>query len=487
MTRRPLVMTGLVLAMLLAAIEATIVATAMPDIAAELGGFSLYGWVFSAYLLTQAVTTPVFGKLADMFGRKPVFMGGVALFLLGSALCALAPTMGWLVAARLVQGFGAGAVLPIAVTLAGDLYTLEERGRVQGYMASVWGISSIVGPLAGGLIVEHLGWPWVFWLNLPFGLVAVLMIFFFLHEERELAQPRLDLLGAVLLMTGLSALLLALTRGSWELLTCAAVTLGLFLMQERRAADPIVHLGLFRQPIIGLGNVAVLMVGFAMMGLIGFMPTFVQGVLDGSALEGGFALSAMCIGWPAASVVAGRLLPRLGPRPLVRVGSVVAFLGTLEIALLASRGALWAGLGSFLVGVGFGILNTSFLVAIQSSVQWERRGMATASNMLMRNLGNAIGAAALGGLLNHHLVGYIQASGLAGRVTLENVEDLVGHSTLDPATLSLLRGGLEGGLHQVFWAICGAVALAVVISWLLPSVRLEGSGKKDSQSVSSGA
>lgn len=474
--------------MLLAAIEATIVATAMPDIAAELGGFSLYGWVFSAYLLTQAVTTPVFGKLADMFGRKPVFIWGVALFLGGSALCALSPSMGFLVAARLVQGFGAGAVLPIAVTLAGDLYTLEERGRVQGYMASVWGVSSIVGPLAGGLIVEHLGWPWVFWLNLPFGLVAVALIFLFLHERRELREPRLDLLGATLLMVGLSSLLLALTREAWGLFALAAAVLGAFVVQERRAADPVVHLELFRQPIIGLGNAAVLMVGFAMMGLIGFMPTFVQGVLGGTALEGGFALSAMCIGWPAASVVAGRLLPRLGPRPLVRVGSVVAWLGTLEIALLASRGALWAGAGSFLVGVGFGILNTAFLVAIQSSVEWERRGMATASNMLMRNLGNAVGAAALGGLLNHHLGRYLQAHGLAGRISIENVEDLVGPSTsLDPGSLAALRVGLEGGLHEVFWAICLAVALAVVISWSLPAVRLTSPEKKDSQSVSPGA
>ncbi len=458
--------------MLLAAIEATIVATAMPDIAAQLGGFSLYGWVFSAYLLTQAVTTPVFGKLADMFGRKPVFVGGVSLFLLGSTLCALAPTMAWLVAARLVQGFGAGCVLPIAVTLAGDMYTLEERGRVQGYIASVWGVSSIVGPLAGGIIVEKLGWPWVFWINLPFGLVSLMMVAFFLHEERELGKPQLDLLGAGLLMTGLSLLLVALSQELWWLLGLSLVILGLFVVQERRAADPVVHLELFRVPIIGLGNVAVMMVGIAMIGLIGFMPTYVQGVLGGTALEGGFALSAMCIGWPAASVVAGRLLPRLGPRPLVRVGSVVACLGALWIALLASHGAVWAGVGSFFVGIGFGILNTSFLVAIQSSVEWGKRGMATSSNMLMRNLGNALGAAAMGGLLNHHLAGYLEARGLTGKVSLDNVKDLVGNSGLDPATLDVLRVGLDGGLHKVFWAIWVAVVVAVLVSWRLPVVDL---------------
>lgn len=470
-------MTALVLAMFLAAIEATIVATAMPSIAAELGGFALYGWVFSSYLLMQAITTPIFGKLADVYGRKPVFVAGVAIFLVGSVMCALAGNMPLLVAFRLVQGIGAGAVLPIAVTLAGDLYSLEERGRVQGYIASVWGVSSILGPLAGGLIVEHLGWPWIFWINLPFGLLSMLLLSWFLHEKVERRTRKLDLAGAGLLLASLATLMLALSlRGSWAapLLGLCLVATGLFLRQETRAADPVVHLELWKQPLVLRGNLTVLMIGVAMLGLIGFLPTYVQGVLGRSPLVAGFALSAMCIGWPIASVTAGRLLLHVPLRVLARTGGVTGVAGALLIALTVSWGPIWAGVGSFIVGVGFGILNTSFLVAIQTSVPWEKRGMATAGNMLMRNLGNALGATVLGALLNSQLAGYLERQGLTGQVSLEHVRELVGEGApaLDPATMQLLQGGLDQALQLVFWGVFAAVLFGAVFAWGVPNLRL---------------
>lgn len=477
MSNRPVVLTAVILAMLLAAIEATIVATAMPDIAASLGGFALYGWVFSAYLLMQAVTTPLFGKLADLYGRKPVFLTGVGIFLLGSVACALSHSMPMLVMARFVQGTGAGAVLPISVTLAGDLYTLEERGRVQAYLSSVWGISSVVGPLAGGLIVENAGWPWIFWLNVPVGLLSCGLMVAGLREQVERRRTRLDWMGAGLLLFSLAALLLALTLGGAAgagLLVLAVLCGGLFLRQERRAEDPVVHLELWSEAIVWRGNLTVLMVGVGMLGLLGYMPTFVQGVLGRSALVAGFALSSMCIGWPLSSVTAGRLLPKISFRPIVRTGGVMAALGALEIALWASRGPVWAGIGCFLVGVGFGLLNTSFIVAIQTSVGWEKRGMATAGNMLMRNLGNALGAAAMGALLNHHLRGYLEKQGLADRVSVENVRDLVGSAQthLDRASFHALQDGLSASLHLVFWGVFASVVLAALCAWNAPNVRL---------------
>ncbi|HVG45878.1 MAG TPA: MFS transporter, partial [Longimicrobium sp.] len=223
-THRPLVLVAMVLGAFMGAIEATIVATALPSIAAEIGGFSLYSWVFSSFLLMQAVSIPIFGKVSDLLGRKPAFITGVVIFLLGSVLCGLAPSMGWLVAFRFVQGLGAGAVQPIIVTLAGDLYPLEERGRVQGYLSGVWGFSSIAGPLAGGVIVHQFGWPWIFWMNVPFGVIAVVLIALYLHEDVGAEERSIDYPGAVFLLAALGPLMLALTQGSsWGLPAAAGL------------------------------------------------------------------------------------------------------------------------------------------------------------------------------------------------------------------------------------------------------------------------
>ncbi|HEX2166046.1 MAG TPA: MFS transporter, partial [Longimicrobiales bacterium] len=358
-THRSLVLTALVVAMFLAAIEGTIVATAMPSIASRLGGFSLYSWVFSSYLLMQAVTTPIFGKLADLYGRKPIFIAGVTIFLTGSLLCGFAESMGMLVLFRFVQGIGAGAVLPMAATLAGDLYSIQERGRIQGYLASVWGISSIVGPLAGGVIVENVTWHWIFWLNIPFGVISVGLIWLFLHEQVQHRERSVDYAGTVLLLVGLSALMLALTQaGEWGvertavLATIAAFALVAFFRQQRRAPDPIMHFELWSNPIIRRGNLAILSAGVAMIGLITFLPTFVQGVLGGSALVAGFTLSGMSLGWPIASVIAGRNFIRFGVRRLARAGGVFVTIGGLLVALLASHGALPAAIGAFVMGMG---------------------------------------------------------------------------------------------------------------------------------------
>ncbi len=482
-THRPLVLTALVLAMLMAAIEATIVATAMPQIAGSLGGFSLYSWVFSSYLLTQAVTIPVFGKLSDLLGRKPVFVAGIVIFLLGAALCGFATTMPMLVGFRFLQGIGAGAVQPITATLVGDLYTLEERGRVQGYLAGIWGVSAIVGPLAGGLIVQHLGWPWIFWINLPLGLVTIALTSLFLHENVAHQERSIDYAGAGLLFVGLSALMLALTQGSeWGagamagLLALFGAALVLFLRQERRAPDPIVHLEIWGDRLIALANLATLASGIAMIGLIGFLPTYVQGVQGGSALVAGFALSAMTVGWPLASVAAGRLFVRLGVRRISRAGGVAIMAGALLVALMADLGPAQVGVGSFVMGVGMGLLSTTFMVAIQTRVAWARRGVATASNVLMRILGNALGAAVFGGILNHRLRAFLAERGLEDRVSLDAVQGLLGEGAPGGAALTgpaarIVRQGLSDGLHVVFWGVVLFAAATLVATWLIPDLR----------------
>jgi EmrB/QacA subfamily drug resistance transporter len=485
-THRPLVLAAIMMAMFMAAIEGTIVATSMPGIAAALGGMSHYSWVFSSFLLMQAVTVPVYGKLSDLFGRKRVFIAGIVIFLTGSVLCGFAWSMPSLVAFRFLQGFGAGAVQPLALTLIGDLYAVEERGRTQGYIGSVWGVSSIVGPLAGALIVQHLQWSWIFWINVPFGLICIVLVSRFLHENIVPKRPSIDYRGAGLLFLSLSALMLALTRAAdWGALALAgliglAIACGaLFLRQERRAPDPLVHLELWRTRLIALSNAATLTGGMTMMGLISLLPIFVQGVLGGSALVAGFALCAMSIGWPIASVVAGRMLVRLGSRRLARFGGIALLAGTLVVALSAGSGPMAAGLGSLIVGVGLGVLNTTFIVSIQASVPWAMRGAATASNLLMRIMGSALGAAVFGGILNLTLNHYLAERGFEGSLSMESVQSLLGAAPgLAAVPLAVvLQAALSSSLHWVFWGVVVSGAVTLWIASRLPDADFDAASR----------
>ena len=436
--------------MFVSAIEATIVATAMPSIVSSLGGLELYSWVFSGFLLMQALTIPIYGKLADLFGRKRVFMAGNLIFLVGSVLCALGQSMSALVAYRLVQGFGAGAIQSLATTLVGDLYTLQERGRVQGYMASVWGISAIVGPVAGGLIVQHAHWSWVFWINIPFGIAAITLVSLYLHEQIAPKKVSIDYPGAGLMLACLLLLMLGFTQGrslglagAGMMFVFAAALFRVFVGWERRASDPVIHLELWHRPVIALGNIATFAAGIAMIGVISFMPIFLQGVQGHSPFVAGIALCAMSVGWPLASVITGRVLARSRTRTLVRTGSALVLFGAVVIAALIEFGPALAAAGSFIMGAGFGILNATLIVAIQSSVGWSQRGVATASNILMRTLGNTIGAAVFGGVLNL-LIGQAPGSAQA----------------------------LSSALHVVLWGVVFFALVLFAVGWFIPESRV---------------
>jgi EmrB/QacA subfamily drug resistance transporter len=430
--------------MFVSAMEATIVATAMPSIVASLGGMELYSWVFSGFLLMQVLAIPIYGKLADVFGRKRIFVAGTLIFLTGSILCALSQSMPQLVAARLVQGIGAGSIHAIAMTILGDLYTREERPGIQAYLSSVWIIAAVTGPITGSVIVENAHWSWIFWMNLPIGLAAIALLARYMHESLERKPVSIDYAGAALMLAGLTALMLAFTQsGAWGLwgsaamLAAFAILFRLFIWRERRAPDPVMHLELWSKPVVAIGNLATLAGGVAMIGVLTFMPIYIQQVQHRSAFAAGMALCALSVGWPLATAVTGRLMRRgLGTQALARGGAALVLAGALTIALLIDYGLTAAVGGTFVMGAGLGVLSATILVAIQSSVGWSTRGVATASNVLMRTLGNALGAALFGGMLNFIL-----------------------HRDGD--------GALGFALQLVFWAVVLFSVLVVLACWFV--------------------
>lgn len=475
-TRRPWVLVAVILSMFVGSIEATIVATSMPTIVARLGDMSLYSWVFSSYLLMQVVAGPVLGKLSDIFGRRRLLAFGLAIFVAGSLLCGMAWSMQSLVAFRLLQGLGGGAVLPLALTLVADLYPVEQRGRIQGYLASVWGVSAIVGPLAGALIVQHWDWAWVFWVNVPTAVLACVLVLTCLHEELPQREMKVDYLGAALLAVLLATLMLAVTHAAelsgatlFGLIAVGLLSAVLFVRQERRAADPMVDFRLWKNPLIAVANATNLLSGMVISGVIAFLPTFAQGVLGSSAMRAGFTLSAMSIGWPIASVLAGRWFTRLGARRLARQGGLALLVGSLLLALAVQTGAgvTLATVSTLFIGLGMGTISITFLMSIQATVPWAQRGAATSANMLMRMLGNAMGTALCGGLLNLLVQRHLGAAGWGGQLGVEDMRRLLGGavSQSDPALLAALREALAAGLHWVFWGVFVAGVLTLLLAW----------------------
>jgi EmrB/QacA subfamily drug resistance transporter len=469
----------------LAAMDTTIVATAVPSIVRDLGGFSLFTWAFSAYLLTQAVTVPIYGKLADLHGRKPVLIVGSAIFLFGSALCGLSWSMPALIAFRAIQGIGAGAVQPIVTTVAGDMYTLEERARVQGWLSSVWGISAIVGPVVGGFFTEYASWRWIFYVNVPLGAVALFMIGTYLHENVERRTHSVDYAGAVLLATGVGLLMVGLLEGgtgwTWlsasSLLTfgASAVVLLAFVRQERRAAEPIVPPWTFGRRLLITANLATAALGLLIIGLSTFLPTYAQDVLGANAIVAGFALAVMSIGWPVASTFSGRVYLAIGFRNAALIGALACLASAIFFSMLSQSASVWlVALGSLIMGVGLGFLSTSLIVGLQSVVDWDRRGTVTGANMFTRQLGQTMGAAIFGTVANAALTQWLERAPTSESrpvpKTVNAASKFLGGNGahLDAATEQYVRHGLYLAVHQVFLGLIFASAFAIVMLLLTP-------------------
>ena len=481
-TNRTVVLASIMLAMFMAAIEGTIVATAIPSIVGDLGGFSLFSWVFSSFLLAQAVTIPIYGKLADLYGRKPVFTFGVVIFLIGSVLCGFAKTMTMLILFRFIQGFGAGAVQPIATTIVGDIFSMTERARIQGYISSVWGVSSIIGPALGAFFVQYVRWSWIFWVNVPIGIFAVAGILFFLGETVDKKEHKIDYIGSALIFISISALMVVFIQAGtvWSWLSAPVLVLFgvffagvyLFILQEKRAVEPIMPLGIWNNSLIMVSNLATLSTGVVLIGISSFLPSYIQGVMEKSPIIAGFALAFMTMGWVIAATLAGKVMFKFGFRRIAIVGGIWILVGSIFfVTLNPERGWLWAGVGAFLIGIGMGLTRTVFIVGIQNSVKWEMRGVATASNMFMNILGNTMGAAILGGILNIKLASYLKGvRGQGLNVDVINVLlDPVKRGTLSHGVLDIMTTGLALSLKYVYWGLFISAVLSFILVLFYPA------------------
>ncbi|MED1561871.1 MDR family MFS transporter [Alkalihalobacillus alcalophilus] len=483
-SKRPLILFAIMLAMFVSAVEATIVATVMPGIVVDLGGFSLFSWVFSAYLLMQVMTIPIYGKLADMYGRKRIFAIGMFFFLLGSLLCGFSTSMEMLIISRLIQGIGAGAVQPMATTIVGDIYTKEERANIQGYLSSVWGISAVAGPIIGATIVTYLHWSWVFWVNIPLGILAVVIILIYLKEPVSQSKKQIDYGGAILLLLAIApAMILFIQTGTswywtdaifWLLLLLSCSSFYLFLKQEKRAAEPIMTLSLWKEKGVRIANIASFTAGAILLAISSFLPTFVQGSLFATPLVAGLTLTVISIGWPLSAMIAGRMMLKTGFRTTAVIGGVSLVVGSICYVLLnVLPFALIAAFGSFFIGVGMGFMTTTFIVSIQSTVPWNIRGEATSLNLFMRQLGGSVGVAFLGGILNyrikqsleeHHEQLSFEPSLDAVSALLEG-EQLAALSSLEQ---SILQNGLSSGYQWLFMMLVMLAIVSLVFVLALP-------------------
>ena len=479
--RKVLITLATLIGTFLAALDSTVVGTAMPTVIGELGGLELYPWAFASYLLAATVTGPVFGKLSDTYGRKPVYLAGIFLFLLGSVLAGTSQSMGALILFRTLQGLGAGAVQPVAITIMGDIFELETRARVQGLFGAVWGISAVVGPAAGGFITDLISWRWVFYVNVPFGIVAAILLAATLTESFERRERSLDYLGTALLAGGLVAVLFALLGGDGGLsATTLALFFGglivllLFVVVERQAADPVVPLDLFSERIIAvsaLGNVAM---GGVLLGVSVYVPLFVQGALGGTALTAGAAVASLSIGWPVGSFVGGRLLLLTGYRATLLLGSALIALGSaLCVPMDGGTSLAYIVVAVVVIGLGLGFSSTSYLVSVQNAVLWRRRGVATSSVVFFRTVGGSLGVAIMGAFLNASLGERYRAAvdraaggdeGLGRLLSDPNALLQPGvRGRIPDAAYSELAGALAASLSPAFWVLLffGLLALAV--------------------------
>ncbi|WP_274436230.1 MDR family MFS transporter [Alicyclobacillus sp. ALC3] len=479
-TNRRMVTIAMLVAILLVAIDVTVVSTAMPKIIRELHGLNLYTWVFAIYTLTTAVTTPIYGKLADLVGRRVVFSFGVIVFVIGSMLSGASQNMDQLVWFRAFQGVGAGAVMPVTFTIIGDLFPGEQRARMQGLFSAVWGVAGLIGPLIGGLFVDHLSWRWIFYINVPVGIVSIILVMSFLHEKFERRKHKVDYLGAAVFTIAIGSLLYALLNGggqyAWNsgviigLFVAFVVFLVLFILVERKAQEPMLPLSLFAKRTISVSNSLGFFLSFVLIGANVYLPMWIQSLLGHSATSSGLTLMPMSVAWPLGATLSGRFMYRIGSKLTTMTGVVLVALGAAWMAAINLNSPYWYVVGLMVViGLGMGYSITPTTVMTQAAVGWNMRGAATASNTFMRSLGQTVGITVFGAIFN-------RSTALYAKTHLHNMPSGTGvgqvlntnPSKLPPAVFHAVQGVLEHGMHDVFLVVFGVAVIAFLAGLLLP-------------------
>jgi MFS family permease len=475
---RRYVTAALMLVMVLSSMEQTITSTAMPTIIGELHGFEHYAWVASIYLLACTVSMPLYGRLADALGRKRVIVGAIVLFCVASVLAATARTMPQLIVYRGLQGLGAGGIMPVVLTILGDIFTLEERARVQGLFSAIWGTASLAGPLLGGFLVKTLGWRSIFFINLPFGALGLGVLMWKYHDQEKPHSTDLDLPGvfglAVACMGFLAAVSLYGTDfWSWSwgggLIAVAAVAAILFVRHEKRAANPIMPPALMMNRNIGPALLASLLLGIGIFGLDTYVPLYVQGGRGGGVMAAAGVVTPVMFMWALSGVVAAPLIIRWGFRKTALLGAILIVLGFTGLVICAIVNAspwiLTAVLA--LTGFGFGPASMSYLLAAQDSVAWQQRGIVTSSVQFFRTIGGAVGIGLLGAIFNRLLRPSLPRMKDLG-VTPRALLDPMLREGLPPATLRTIGAMISGGLLWVFVAILVFAVLGLAVSLLMP-------------------
>ena len=458
---------ALMVSMFLAAVEGTVVTTAIPTIVKDLNGFELISWVFSAYLLTSAISTPIYGKLSDLYGRKNILSIGIIIFLVGSCLCGLSQSMYQLIAFRAVQGLGAGAIFTVTYTIVGDIFTAEESTKIQGGISTVWGIASLVGPFLGGFLIENLSWNWIFFINLPFGIISIILLQKNLIETFDRKKHKIDYVGTLLFSSAIIIFLLgSLSGGKKNIIIFLIVTiviLILFYYVEKKAQEPIIPFEIFTKNSTIVNTISFLASGI-LIGADVYLPIYMQNVLGFGATISGLSMAPMSVAWLLSSFILSKAIPKYGERIVIATSSLILLISCVFVSTLSIESQLISVIVyGFIMGFGFGGAFTTLTIMVQQSVGYNKRGAATAVNSLVRTLGQTIGVSIFGTILNMNIVKYFKNIGISGI----KPNNLYSSSTLSSGvTVHQIKQSLNSGLHKVFIALIIIALASFVLSFI---------------------
>lgn len=481
--RKRNIVAATMVAMFLAAVEGTVVTTAVPTIVKDLNGFELISWIFSLYLLTSAISTPIYGKLSDLYGRKNILSIGIVIFLAGSSLCGLSQNMYQLIAFRALQGLGAGAIFTVTYTIIGDIFSLAERAKVQGWMSGAWGVASLAGPFLGGFMIDYLSWNWIFFINVPFGILSIVLLQRNLEESFEKKKHKIDYAGAAVLSAAIIVLLNGVLAGEksggWLSagviisVIAEAVLLAAFFFIEKRASEPIIPFEIFTKTNTVVNTIS-FMICAVLIGVDVYMPLYVQSVLGFSAMVSGLSVAPMSIAWLLSSVFLAKAIPKYGEKAVIGLSVLVVLAGSVLLPTLGLESPLGLVIVySFLMGLGFGGAFTTLTIVVQASVDYNKRGAATASNSLVRTIGQTIGISVFGTILNLNIVRYFNNIGITDVEPNNLYSSASANSGL---SFEHIRASLDSSLHVVFIAFIFLSAGCMLLSFALSNGLKEQRG-----------